>query len=40
MGDVVVENPVLRHNVMVHSMISFFFNAVVLAGALNAILTS
>ena len=39
-GDVVVENPVLRHNVMVHSMISFFFNAVVLAGALNAILTS
>ena len=40
MGDVVVENPVLRHNVMVHSMVSFFFNAVVLAGALNAILTS
>ena len=40
MGDVVVENPVLRNNVMVHSMISFFFNAVVLAGALNAILTS
>ena len=40
MGDVVVENPVLRHNVMVHSMVSFFFKAVVLAGALNAILTS
>jgi len=40
MGDVAVENPVMRHNALVHSMVSFFFNAVVLAGALNAIVTS
>lgn len=39
-SDVIVENPVMRHNVMVHSLVSFFFNAVVLAGALNAIVTS
>jgi uncharacterized membrane protein len=40
MGEVVVENPVIRHNVLVHSLVSFFFNVVVLAGAMNAIVTS
>jgi uncharacterized membrane protein len=38
--DVDVENPVMRRNVIVHSLVSFFFNAVVLLGALNAIVTS
>ncbi len=40
MGDVDVENAVMRHNVLVHSLVSFFFNTVVLVGALNAIVTS
>ena len=35
-----VENPIMRHNVLVHSLVSFFFNTVVLVGALNAIVTS
>jgi uncharacterized membrane protein len=35
-----VENPIIRHNVLVHSLVSFFFNTVVLVGALNAIVTS
>ena len=40
MGDVVVENPTIRHNLLVHSLVSFFFNTVVLVGALNAVVTS
>jgi uncharacterized membrane protein len=39
-SDVDVENPVMRRNLLVHSLVSFFFNAVVLVGALNAIITS
>ena len=39
-SDVDVENPVMRRNLLVHSLVSFFFNAVVLVGALNAIVTS
>ena len=40
MSDVVVENPLLRRIVLIHSLISFFFYSTVLAGVLNAILTS
>jgi len=40
MSDVDVENPVMRHTVLIHSLVSFFFYAVVGGGALNAILTS
>jgi len=40
MSDVNVENPVIRHTVLIHSLVSFFFYAVVVGGALNAILTS
>ena len=40
MSDVDVENPVIRHTVLIHSLVSFFFYAVVGGGALNAILTS
>lgn len=39
-SDVDVENPVMRRNLLVHSLVSFFFNTVVLVGVLNAILTS
>jgi len=34
------EIPVMRRNLLVHSLVSFFFNSVVLVGVLNAILTS
>lgn len=40
MSDVVVENPLVRRTVLMHSLISFFFYSTVLAGLLNAILTS
>jgi len=40
MSDVVVENPLMRRTVLIHSLISFFFYSTVLAGVLNAILTS
>ena len=40
MSDVVVENPLLRRIVLIHSLISFFFYSTVLTGVLNAILTS
>ncbi len=30
----------MRRNVIVHSLVSFFFNTVVLVGTLNAIVTS
>ena len=40
MSDVDVENPVMRHTVLIHSLVSFFFYAVLGGGALNAILTS
>jgi len=40
MSDVDVENPVMRHSVLIHSLVSFFFYAVVGGGAMNAILTS
>jgi uncharacterized membrane protein len=40
MGDVDVDNDVMRRNVIVHSLVSFFFNTVVVVGALNAIVTS
>lgn len=38
--DVQVDSEVMRHHVVVHSLVSFFFNTVVLVGALNAIVTS
>jgi uncharacterized membrane protein len=40
MGDVDVDNEVMRRNVIVHSLVAFFFNTVVVVGALNAIVTS
>ena len=40
MSDVNVENPVMRHTVLIHSLVSFFFYFIVGGGALNAILTS
>jgi uncharacterized membrane protein len=40
MSDVVVENPLMRRTVLIHSLISFFFYSTALAGLLNAILTS
>ena len=40
MSDVVVENPLMRRTVLIHSLISFFFYSTVLTGVLNAILTS
>ncbi len=40
MSDVVVENPLMRRTVLIHGLISFFFYTTVLAGVLNAILTS
>ncbi|MDR3555666.1 MAG: DUF1345 domain-containing protein [Syntrophobacteraceae bacterium] len=40
MSDVVVENPIMRRTVLMHSLIAFFFYFTVLAGLLNAILTS
>jgi uncharacterized membrane protein len=40
MSDVDVENPVIRQTVLIHSLVSFFFYAVVVGGVLNAILTS
>ena len=40
MSDVVVENPLMRRTVLIHSLVSFFFYSTALAGLLNAILTS
>ena len=40
MSDVNVENPVMRHTVLIHSLVSFFFYVIVGGGALNALLTS
>lgn len=40
MSDVVVENQLMRRIVLIHSLVSFFFYSTVLAGVLNAILTS
>jgi uncharacterized membrane protein len=40
MSDVVVENPLMRRTVLIHSLISFFFYSTVLAGVLNAVLIS
>ncbi len=40
MSDVVVENSLMRRTVLIHSLVSFFFYSTVLAGVLNAILTS
>jgi uncharacterized membrane protein len=40
MTDVYVENPVMRRTVLIHSLVSFFFYSMVLAGVLNAIVTS
>jgi uncharacterized membrane protein len=40
LSDVVVENPLLRRIVLIHSLVSFFFYSTVLTGVLNAILTS
>jgi uncharacterized membrane protein len=40
MSDVNVENEVMRRTVLLHSLLSFFFYTVVLAGALNAVITS
>jgi uncharacterized membrane protein len=39
-SDVNVENEVLRRTVLIHSLVSFFFYSTVLAGVLNAIVTS
>jgi uncharacterized membrane protein len=40
MSDVVVENPLMRRTVLIHSLVSFFFYSTVLAGVMNAIITS
>ncbi len=40
MSDVVIENPLMRRTVLIHSLVSFFFYTTVLAGVLNVILTS
>ena len=40
MSDVNVENSVMRHTVLIHSLVSFFFYFIVGGGVLNAILTS
>ena len=40
MSDVVVEYPLMRRTVLIHSLISFFFYSTTLAGLLNAIITS
>ncbi len=40
MSDVLIENPLMRRTVLIHSLVSFFFYTTVLAGVLNVILTS
>ncbi len=40
MSDVNVKSELLRRTVLIHSLVSFFFYSVVLAGVLNAIITS
>jgi len=40
MSDVNVENRMMRRTVLIHSIVSFFFYSTVLAGVVNAILTS
>ena len=40
MSDVNVRSELMRRTVLIHSLVSFFFYSVVLAGVLNAIITS
>ena len=40
MSDVNVESELMRRTVLLHSLVSFFFYSTVLAGVLNAIVTS
>jgi uncharacterized membrane protein len=40
MSDVLVQSEVMRRTVLLHSLVSFFFYSMVLAGVLNAIITS
>jgi uncharacterized membrane protein len=40
MSDVNVENPVMRRTVLIHSLVSAFFYSTVVAGVLNALITS
>ena len=40
MSDVNVKSELMRRTVLIHSLVSFFFYSVVLAGVLNAIITS
>jgi uncharacterized membrane protein len=40
LSDVLVKSEVMRRTVLLHSLVSFFFYSMVLAGVLNAIITS
>jgi uncharacterized membrane protein len=40
MSDVIVRSELMRRTVLIHSLVSFFFYSMVLAGVLNAVITS